>query len=279
MLARRGREAMIPLSDGAGEVLAVGQGVSQRTVGERVVGCFFPHWDDGPPAPAYLRGRIDGMLAQHGVLPSRAALPLPRHMSFEEAATQPCAAVTAWTRSSSKRAPSPARPYSYPAPVASPSSGCSWRAPAACARYITSSSDEKLARARELGADETINYSERADWDDAVLDLTDGRGVDLVLEVGGGATFAQSMAATRAGGDIVLIGGVAGQGTDDSGTPLVGRNIRATRISVGSRAMFVAMNRVLALRELRPVIDRVLEFGEATTPTITSSRRRTAARS
>ena len=128
---------------------------------------------------------------------------------------------------------------------------------------ITSSSDEKLARARELGADESINYRAREDWEQAVLGLTGGRGVDLVLEVGGAGTFAQSMAATRIGGDVVLIGGLARDGGDGQEVPLVGRNIRATRISVGSRAMFEDMNRALELREVHPVIDRVFEFGEA----------------
>ena len=267
MLAGRAAQAVIPLSDGAGEVLAVGERVTRFSAGDRVAGCFFPHWADGDVTPEHLRdalgGAVDGMLAEQVVLPAEAVVPLPAYMSDDEAATLPCAALTAWNAMFEQGRLRPGQSVLLLGTGGVSIAGLQLALVAGVRAIITSSSDEKLARARDLGADGTVNYRQRQDWEQAVLDLTGGRGVDLVLEVGGAGTFAKSMAATRAGGEIALIGILAREGEDGENAPLVARNIRATRISVGSRRMFEDMNRALELRKVHPVIDRVFEFDDA----------------
>ncbi|MSQ42256.1 MAG: NAD(P)-dependent alcohol dehydrogenase [Dehalococcoidia bacterium] len=267
MIARNARQAAVPLSDGAGEVVAVGAGVSRFAAGDRVAGCFFPGWSDGEVAPEYIRdalgGSVDGMLAERVVLPAAAVVRIPTHMTDEEAATLPCAALTAWNGMFEQARLRPGQTVLLLGTGGVSIVGLQLARIGGVRTIITSSSNEKLARARALGADETINYRERADWERAVLDLTGGAGVDLVLEVGGERTFAQSLAATRLGGEIVLIGGVARGEGEVPRVPLVARNIRATRIYVGSRAMFERMNRALELHRVHPVIDRVFEFAQA----------------
>ena len=264
MTARRAGAAVIPLSDGAGEVLAVGEGVTRVSAGDRVAGCFFPYWLEGDGGPEYQRdapgGVVDGMLAERVALPAESCVRIPSYMSDDEAATLPCAALTAWNAIFEQARLRPGQSVLLLGTGGVSIAGLQLGQLAGVRTIITSSSNEKLAHARARGADETVNYREREDWEQAVLDLTAGRGVDLVLEVGGARTFAKSMAATRVGGHVVLIGGLGGTGAD---VPLVARNIRATRISVGSRAMFEDMLRALELREVHPVIDRVFEFDEA----------------
>lgn len=268
MLARASRDAVVPLSDGAGEIVAVGDAVHGLAAGDRVSSCFFPYWQDGDVQPAYTRealggGQCDGMLREFVTLPANAVVKLPEHMSFDEGATLPCAALTAWNGMFEQARLKPGESVLLLGTGGVSIIGLQLARIAGVRAIITSSSDDKLARARELGADATVNYREQADWDRAVLDLTDGRGVDLTLEVGGAGTFARSMNATRVGGHVVLIGGLSGAPGEGSGVPLVGRNIRATRIYVGSRRMFEEMNRALAQGEVHPVIDCSFAFGEA----------------
>ena len=268
MLARANREPIVPLSDGAGEVVAAGESASHFGIGDRVTGCFFRGWTDGPGTPSNTRealggGSTDGTLAELIALPESAVVATPAHMTDEEAATLPCAAVTAWCLMFEVARLRPGQSVLLLGTGGVSIAGLQLAAVAGVRSIVTSSSDEKLARAREHGADETINYRERPDWERAVRDLTGGEGVDLTLEVGGEGTFARSTAATRFGGDIALIGGLARDEADARSAPLPGRGQRATRIYVGSRAMFEAMNRALALREVRPVVDRVFAFGEA----------------
>jgi NADPH:quinone reductase-like Zn-dependent oxidoreductase len=268
LLARHTRDAVIPLSDGAGDVVAVGEGVSGVAAGDRVAGCFFPRWVDGEVTTGYIRealggGRCDGMLAEMVALPQEAVVPLPAYMTYEEAATLPCAALTAWNAMFVQARLHPGQSVLLLGTGGVSIAGLQLAKLAGLRAIITSSSDEKLDRARALGADATVNYREREDWDQAVLAATGGRGVDLVLEVAGTATFPKSMAATRFGGDIVLIGALAHEGADPGTAPLVARNIRATRIYVGSRRMFDDMNRALELGEVHPVIDRTFPFTEA----------------
>lgn len=264
MLGRAGGAAVIPLSDGAGEIVEVGAGVRGFAPGDRVTGCFFPHWQVGEVSNAHVRdalgGNVDGMLAELVVLRGDAIVRTPAHMSDDEASTLPCAALTAWNGMFEVARLRPGQSVLLLGTGGVSIAGLQLGQIAGVRTIITSSSDEKLARARALGADETINYRERPDWERAVLDLTGGRGVDLVLEVGGEGTFAQSMAATRIGGDVVLIGGLAHEDGASAHVPLVGRNIRATRISVGSREMFERMNRALELRQVHPVVDRAFTF-------------------
>ena len=269
MLTRSNREPVIPLSDGAGEVVAVGDGVTGYSPDDRVTGCFFLNWLDGPATPeavgeALGGGSVNGTLAELIVLPEWAVIPTPAHMSDEEAATLPCAAVTAWSAMFEVGRLRPGQSVLLLGTGGVSIAGLQLAQIAGVRSMITSSSDAKLERARELGADETINYGEHDDWERVVLELTDGRGVDLTLEVGGEGTFAKSMAATRFGGVVALIGGLAREQGSDAGVPLLARGASATRIMVGSRAMFEAMNRALELRQVHPVIDRVFEFNEAT---------------
>ena len=268
MMARAAREAIIPLSDGAGEVAAIGQGVTRFAVGDRVLGCFFPHWQDGAVAPEYTRealggGTTDGMLAELVALPERAVVATPSHMSDDEAATLPCAALTAWHAIFEQAWLRPGQTVLLLGTGGVSIAGLQLARIAGLRTIITSSSDQKLERARALGAHETVNYRERPDWDRAVLDLTEGRGADLVLEVGGEGTFATSNAAARVGGAIVIIGGLAREAGVVASVPLVSRNVHATRISVGSRRMFEEMNRALSLHEVHPVVDRVFAFDQA----------------
>ena len=267
MIARRSPAAIVPLSDGAGEVAAVGEDVTEFAVGDPVAGCFFSSWNDGEIDPAYTRealggGAADGMLREQVALAASAAVHLPEHMTYEEGATLPCAALTAWNAMFVTTRLVPGQSVLFLGTGGVSIAGLQFAQIAGLRSIITSSSNEKLARARDLGADVTINYRERDDWERAVREAVKG-GVDLTLEVGGAATFPQSMTATRLGGSIVLIGALANEGADPGSAPLVAKNIRATRISVGSRRMFEDMNRALVLRDIHPVIDRVFEFNEA----------------
>lgn len=268
LIAKNGRTAITPLSDGAGEVIGVGAGVHGFAVGDRVAGCFFVNWQDGDVTPASTRlslggGNVDGMLCELRALPSHAVVHIPAYMTYEEAATLPCAAVTVWNAMFAEGKMFPGQSVLLLGTGGVSIFGLQLAKIAGIRSIITSSSDAKLERARELGADVTINYRTNPEWEKAVLDSTDGHGVDLVLEVGGAATFPKSMAATRFGGRIELIGALAHEGVDPGTAPLVGKNIRATRIYVGSRRMFEEMNRALALREVHPVIDRTFPFDDA----------------
>ena len=264
-IARRSAVGVIPLSDGAGEVVALGEG-ARLAIGDRVAGCFMPYWRDGDVSPEYQRdalgGTVDGVLAEQIVLPAASVVRLPDYLTYEEAATLPCAAVTAWNAMFEATRLRPGSTVLLLGTGGVSIFGLQLGVAAGMRTIVTSSSDAKLEKARALGADETINYREREDWERAVLDLTGGRGVDLVLEVGGVGTFTKSNAATRVGGNIVIIGALA---ADEGGgmAPLVGRNVHATRISVGSRRMFEDMNRALEAREVHPVIDRVFDFDQA----------------
>jgi len=267
MLARRSEQPIVPLSDGSGEVVELGPGVSELAVGDRVTGCFFPHWADGDIRPEYTRvalggGTRDGMLAELVVLPTSGLVRTPAHMSDDEAATLPCAALTAWNSMFEQARLRPGQSVLLLGTGGVSIAGLQLARLAGVRAIITSSSDEKLERARTLGADATVNYRERPDWERAVRDLTADRGVDAVLEVGGEGTFAKSMTATRLGGHVAIIGALAHEDADAANVPLVGRNIHATRISVGSRAMFEDMNRALELRAVHPVVDRVFGFEE-----------------
>ena len=250
---------LIPLSDGAGEVIAVGPGVTRVKAGDRVCGIFMQKWIDGPPddekAASALGGAIDGMMAELVCLSAEGLVAIPTHLSFEEAAALPCAAVTAWNALFVSGGVKPGDSV-----LTLGSGGVSvfaiQFARMAGARVIaTSSSDEKLERLRALGADEVINYKTTPEWDKAARD------VDHVIEVGGAGTLARSIRAVRRGGHIALIGVLAGAGEVDP-RPILIRSIRVQGIYVGSREMFEAMNRAILLGGLRPVVDRVFAADE-----------------
>ncbi len=264
-IVRASRQEVVPLSDGAGEVLAVGAGVTAFVPGELVAGCFFRSWPDGDVRAEYtaeaLGGAIDGMLAEQVVLPASAVVHAPAHMTVEEAAALPCAALTAWNAMFEEARLRPGQTVLLLGTGGVSIAGLQLARLAGVRSIITSSSNAKLDRARALGADETINYIEHPEWEQEVLRLTGGAGVDLVLEVGGVTTYAQSVASTRLGGSVVMIGGVGGRPSDQ--VPMLTRNVHVSRVFVGSRVMFERMNAALALRQVHPVVDRVFAFEQA----------------
>ena len=265
-----GRQAppgTIPCSDAAGDVIAAGAEVSRVREGDRVTSTFAPGWQTGALTAAAARtalglGSTAGVLAESFVLPEQGVLPAPSSLSYEEAATLPCAALTAW------HALFEEAPFLPGTTVLTMGTGgvsvfAAQFALAAGGRVVaTSSRTDKLARLAALGVRDTINYVETPNWDDRARDLTGGRGVDQVIEIGGEGTLATSIRAVRPGGTISLIGVLAGPGHVALG-PLFLRNIRLQGVMVGSREMFERMNAALAVRPLVPVIDRVVGFDEA----------------
>lgn len=255
----------IPNSDGAGTVTAVGAGVTGIAVGDRVASCFFQDWIDGACSPqamaSALGGALDGVLAEEVVLRADGVVAVPAHLSAVEAATLPCAALTAW-----HALVEVGRLKAGDTVLLLGTGGVSifalQFATAMGARVIlTSSRDDKLERARAMGAAETVNYKTNPDWQKAVLELTGGRGVDVTVEVGGPGTLARSVEATRVAGRIALIGVLTGGSIDP--TTIMRKSITLQGVYVGSRRMFLDMNRALALHAIKPVIDHTVPFAEA----------------
>jgi NADPH:quinone reductase-like Zn-dependent oxidoreductase len=254
----------IPLSDGAGEVIAVGPGVTRFAVGDRVAGIFFERWIEGPPSADALAsdrgGNAGGMLSEVIVTHEDGLVAIPEHLSYEEAATLPCAALTAWV-GLFKRGGLQAGQYVLLEGTGGVSVfGLLFAAAAGARPIITSSSDEKLARAKELGAVGTVNYRTTPDWQLALRELTGGHGVDQVLDIGGRDTLPKALEALAYGGHIALIGGLTGYGADLPTDSIMWINATASGVYVGSREDFEAMNAFISEHQLRPVIDRVFEF-------------------
>jgi NADPH:quinone reductase-like Zn-dependent oxidoreductase len=259
---------LIPLSDGMGEVVDVGAGVSRVKTGDRVAGAFAQKWFAGNnPTRAELRatlgGPLDGMLAEYAVLHEDGVVHVPAHLTDEEAATLPCAAVTAWSALFTDGELKAGETV-----LAQGTGGVSLFALqfarlAGARVIITSSSDKKLERARQLGASNCINYKASPNWDRQARELTGGIGVDHVIEVGGAGTFARSLNAVRIGGHIAVIGVLSGTAISMDLIPLLMQKLRVFGVLVGPRESFEAMNRAIALHALRPVIDRVFAMAEA----------------
>lgn len=255
----------VPFSDGVGEVVAVGPGVTRARIGDRVAGIFMQSWLSGgigeDKAKSALGGGGPGMLAEFVTLDQEGVVHVPGHLSDEESAALPCAAVTAWhalvvgggvkagdsvlvlgTGGVSLFALQFARMHG--------------------ARIIaTSSSEEKLERVQKLGAHDVINYKKHPEWGKLVRDVCAGQGVDHIIEVGGAGTLPQSLRAVRMGGYIALIGVLSGGG-DFNPMPILMRNVRVQGIYVGSRGMFEGMNRAISLHRMKPVINKVFPFDE-----------------
>jgi NADPH:quinone reductase-like Zn-dependent oxidoreductase len=254
----------IPCSDGAGEVVAVGDGVTRWKPGQRVTGIFMQNWIEGPPAVAKQRGAlggdIDGTLAEYVVLDEAGLVEIPQHLSWEEAATLPCAGVTAWN------AVVHAGDIKVGDTVVIQGTGgvsifALQFSKLLGARVLgTSGSDEKLRRAQNLGLDSGLNYKNTPDWASWVLEQTGGQGADLVVEVGGAGTFAQSLKAVRIGGTIAQIG-ILSQSTEPMQIgPLLHKQVNLRGIYVGSRADFEEMNKAIAMHPLQPSIGEVFAF-------------------
>lgn len=257
----------VPCSDGAGEVVSVGSGVTGWTAGDRVVSPFMPSWIDGGFTQAHaakaLGGAVDGLLREFAVLPAAALLPIPEYLSFEEAATLPCAAVTAWdalmVRGELQRGETV---------LILGSGGVSVFALQIAklmgARVLAiTSSDDKAKRLLELGANAVHNYKTDPKWDDWAIAQTGGLGVDRVIEIGGPDTLNRSLKATRFGGHIALIGVLTGTSGEVQTVQILRKGIRLDGIYVGSRAMFADMLAAFTKANLKPVIDSVFPFDQA----------------
>jgi NADPH:quinone reductase-like Zn-dependent oxidoreductase len=255
----------IPNSDGAGEITAIGPGVTGYKLGDRVTSCFFRRWTDGQCSAeamaSALGGAIDGVLADEAVLSVDAIVPTPAHLSDIEAATLPCAALTAWNALVEC-----GRVKAGDTVLLLGTGGVSifalqFATLMGCRVIITSSSDEKLARAKSMGAWATVNYKAHPDWEKDVLKLTDGRGVDVTVEVGGAGTLPKSILSTRIAGTISLIGVLTG-GEINPAT-FMRKSIKVQGIYVGSQRMFLDMNRAIAAAKLKPVVDKTFKFADA----------------
>ena len=258
----------VPLSDGAGEVIAVGQGVTRFKTGDRVAGIFFSRWVDGKRsadamASARGGGGVDGMLSEMIVGHEDSLVRVPDHLSYEEAATLPCAGVTAYrallVEGEMKRGDFVLLEGTGGVSMF----GLQIAAAAGARPIITSSSDDKLALARKLGAVGTVNYRSNPEWQREVRTLTANAGVDHVLEVGGKDTLPRALEALSYDGHIALIGGLSGFAADLPAGRLLGMGASVTGIYVGSRADFEAFNRFLTEHKIKPVVDRVFTFEEA----------------
>lgn len=265
--ADQDRWPLVPCSDGAGDVVAVGAGVTRFKVGDKVVGTFFQRWVSGNVTPAVMEsalgGRQQGMLAEHVILSEEGAVAMPTGWSYAQASTLPCAALTAWHALVTKGGVRAGETV-----LVLGTGGVSLFALQIAKMHgarviLTSSSDEKLSRAREMGADETINYHQHPDWEQRVLQLTGGLGVDHVVEVGGAGTFEKSCASARFGGNVWLIGVLTGFESTINPISVLFKSLRVQGIYVGSRDMFEAMNAAFTVNRLKPAIDKEFAFGDA----------------
>jgi NADPH:quinone reductase-like Zn-dependent oxidoreductase len=254
---------LVPFSDGSGEVVGVGESVTKFKIGDRVCPIFMPNWIDGEvdfkKAKGALGGDSDGCLLEFGSFSENSLVHIPQHLSYQEAATLPCAAVTAWNALVVS-----GKVQKDDIVLLQGTGGVSIFALQFAKIFgaktiITSSSDEKLERAKQLGADFTINYKEREDWDKAVLEITEKRGVDHVVEVGGAGTLQRSLNAVKFGGHIAVIGVLSGKGEFNPVSILM-KAIKLQGIFVGSREMFEAMNKCISDNNLKPIVDKVFEF-------------------
>lgn len=261
------REVVVPLSDGAGEVTAVGSGVKRFKVGDKVTPIFFPNWIDGDPlgnaTQVSLGGAVDGVLSEYVTLSEQSAVAMPAGLTYEEAATLPCAAVTAWngliTRGNTQ-----AGDYVLLEGTGGVSIfGLQFALAHGAKPIITSSSDEKLAKAKALGAIGGVNYKTTPEWEKPVLSLSGGSGVQQLLEVGGKDTLPHALASLAPGGHIALIGGLGGFGGEIPAMALIGPNRAVSGIYVGSRTHFETMNAFIAKHGVKPVIDKVFELEDA----------------
>jgi NADPH:quinone reductase-like Zn-dependent oxidoreductase len=255
------------LSDGAGEVVSTGHEVTRFKAGDRVAGTFFQVWNDGPRTKSYpaLGVPLDGMLSEYVALHEDGVVAIPPGLSFEEAATLPCAGVTAWSALMVLGRPIKAGDTVLCLGTGGVSTQAMQLARATGARVIiTSSSDEKLERARNLGAWQGINYKTHPEWQKEVSTLTSGRGVDCVIEVGGVGTLARSYEALGFGGKIALIGFLGGFAGEQNPVGLMMKGGSLYGIGVGSTAMFEDMNRAIEVNGIKPIVGKVFPFDQAT---------------
>ncbi|MWC28850.1 zinc-dependent alcohol dehydrogenase family protein [Paenibacillus sp. MMS18-CY102] len=259
---------LIPVSDGVGEVIALGEGATKFQLGERVSGIFTQSWKTGEATQqnwvTTLGSPLDGLLVEYAVLPEEGLVRVPGYLSDAEAATLPCAGVTAWHAIVEE-----GKVKAGDTVVVQGTGGVSLFALQfaklqGAKVIVTSSSDGKLERAKALGADFGINYKKNVNWDQAVLDYTDGRGADHIVDLGGSATLNRSLSALKVGGQISIVGLLSGSSVEGLNLiPAILRKARLQAINVGSRTMFEHMNAALQHHRLHPAIDRVFPFPQA----------------
>lgn len=258
---------LVPLSDGAGEIVAVGAGVTRWQTGDRVAGTFFQGWLTGPFRREYqalaLGGALPGMLAEYVVLGEQGVVAVPAHLDFAQAATLPCAGLTAWHALVAMGKITAAETVLLLGTGGVSLFALQFAKMHGARVIIISSSDEKLARAKALGADGLINYRAQPDWEQEVFRLTGKAGVAQVVEVGGSGTLAKSLRSLAPGGQVHLVGGVSGFTGEVPLLDIIGKMAVVRGIYVGSREMFEAMNRALVGHRTNPVVDRVFDFGDA----------------
>jgi NADPH:quinone reductase-like Zn-dependent oxidoreductase len=268
------RLPLVPCSDGAGRVAEVGQGVTRVKPGDRVAAIFMQQWLAGELTDAKAKsalgggsqqasdGASDGMLAEYVVLHEEGLVHVPEHLSDEEAATLPCAGVTAWNALIASGGLKAGDTVLTQGTGGVSLFALQFARLAGARVLITSSSDEKLGRALRLGASHGINYQTTPDWDKPMRERTFGVGVDHVVELGGAGTLGRSLKAVRMGGHVALIGVLTGAG-EVNPMPILMKHVRVQGIYVGSREMFEAMNRAIALHQQHPVVDHVFPFDQA----------------
>lgn len=260
------KRPMVPLSDGVGVVEEVGSGVTRVKKGDRVAPCFFQKWIEGPPSKekcsSALGGSIDGVAREYAVFSEDGLVHAPASLTDEEVAALPCAAVTAWHALFGHAGTVPGDTLLLQGTGGVSIFALQFAKLAGLRTIITSSSDDKLAHARKLGADETINYKTTPNWDEAARKLTGGVGVDHIIEVGGSNTLALSMKALRVHGAISVIGVLGGAEAAITPTSLLVLSARIQGIFVGSRNMFEQMNIAVEFHKLKPVVDKTFAFAE-----------------
>jgi len=259
-----GNLPLIPLSDGVGEVIEVGAGVTRVKAGDRVCPCFHQSWIGGPPdlerLTRTLGGPIDGTMAELMCLPAEGVVKVPAHLTDEQASTLPCAALTAWSALVTYDDLGPGSRVLVQGTGGVALFALAFAKLAGCHVTVISSSDEKLARSKALGADVGINYTTTPEWSKASREVTSGRGFDHIVELGGEKTLPQSLRAIRPGGTISMIGVLSGSALSAPLGHVVTRQVRLQGITVGSRDGFEAMMRAIDQHKLVPVVDRVFAF-------------------
>tara|TARA_B100000686_G_scaffold352196_1_gene453344 strand:- start:151 stop:1158 length:1008 start_codon:yes stop_codon:yes gene_type:complete len=255
----------IPNSDAAGEVISIGKNVTSFSLGDRVACCFFRDWPAGVISPGIMNtalgGPLEGVLAEEIVLPQSALVSVPDHLTWEEAGTLTCAGVTAWNALVEQGSVRAGHTVLVMGTGGVSIFGLQFAKMMGAKVIVTSKSDEKLERARMLGADWTINYVNTPDWDQEVLRITSGSGVNQVVEVGGAGTLQKSISAVGFGGHIGLIG-VLTEGQINP-TPVLRKSVRLSGIYVGSAEMFRNMNAAIEANMLKPIIDKIFDFKDA----------------
>ena len=262
-----GLNGRVPLSDGAGVVDAIGANVAQWRVGDRVAASFFRDWISGPFKSSYVPSSLggnttDGMLGEYVVLPATALVAVPAHLSLVEAATLPCAGVTAWHGLVTRGGMSKGDTLLVQGTGGVALFGLQFAMALGARTIVISSSDAKLARAKALGGSILINYRDTPDWDVALMKQTDGAGASHVLELGGPGTYDRSLRSVASGGKIVQIGVLTGFGPKPDLARLQWENADIIGVTVGSAEHFTAMNSFLTERAIHPIVDRIYSFEE-----------------